>query len=523
MCCLIIWPWCFRRHITLVVFICTLLALGYLPVASASSGQSAFPDVTFKVFSDFVHHHFSTDVSLATVLTVLFTMTSNPELLNLYAHQQNPPSPRELRQINTGWIKALARALKSKLGDATDSLLSMSEETSSLSDDRVISSIGLKLDSLSKVLNLYPCNKKGDFLGALKPVTEHDIEPAHVICPQSMECETRDCQSCALLNKTRDQYVASGTLIKGTRIFSNVPVLVGHCPQCNTGYHSDYERAQCTEGTWTRQYLNSARYLKVGQTLWVDHIFSEAVLNGVYHFHASTSAFANFWNASFWTEQCGSRRISCRQVWHTFVQESVCRIASASVVDLELSDWLPINDVTKKAFEVLGEQGLIRSADGHTCSECTHEYKQRADIIPEVDAAAIAGVDEHHNVPAFGGQEGGGDMMNDQMDIDDPQHMQVDEDDHSDQDEGSSPVKMIVMDGIVMGNHHCAFENCTSELANAQRGVFCEEHEATHGHLCRVKGCQNPKARDIHTCYQHQALWRSHVLCFGHSTPLGIR
>jgi hypothetical protein len=27
---------------------------------------------------------------------------------------------------------------------------------------------------------------------------------------------------------------------------------------------------------------------------------------------------------------------------------------------------------------------------------------------------------------------------------------------------------------------------------------------------------------DIHTCYQHQALWRSHVLCFGHSTPLGI-
>ena len=108
-----------------------------------------------------------------------------------------------------------------------------------------------------------------------------------------------------------------------------------------------------------RLYLNSARYLKVGQTLWVDHSFSSAVLNGVYHFHASTSAFADFWNASFWTEECDARKISCWQVWHTFVQEFVCRIASASAIDLELSDQLPINDVTKKAFEILGEEGLI--------------------------------------------------------------------------------------------------------------------------------------------------------------------
>ena len=41
-------------------------------------------------------------------------------------------------------------------------------------------------------------------------------------------------------------------------------------------------------------YLNSAKYLKVGQSLYVDHSFSKAVLNGVYHFHASTSAFAEF-------------------------------------------------------------------------------------------------------------------------------------------------------------------------------------------------------------------------------------
>jgi hypothetical protein len=199
----------------------------------------------------------------------------------------------------------------------------------------------------------------------------------------------------------------------------------------------------------------------------------------------------------------------------------VCKVASASGIDLELSDRLPINEVTKQAFDVLGEGGLIRSADGHVCAECTHEYRQHADMIAEGDAAAVAGIDENHNVPAFEGDvavdaDGSREAL---MDIDEPQDpMQIDGD-HGDHE--LSPVKM--MDGIVMGDHHCAFEHCTSELANARCGVFCEEHETTHGHLCQVKNCQNHKAAGIHTCHQHQALWHAHVLHFGHSTPLGIR
>jgi len=37
-------------------------------------------------------------------------------------------------------------------------------------------------------------------------------------------------------------------------------------------------------------------------------------------------------------------------------------------------------------------------------------------------------------------------------------------------------VKMVVMDGIVMGPQHCAFGNCTADLANSQGGVFCSVH-----------------------------------------------
>jgi hypothetical protein len=175
------------------MFICAIITLGCLPVASANLDLDPFPDVPFSLLCNFVHHHFDSNVSLATVLTVLFTITNNPELLNLHARQQNPKLG-ELCQINTGWIKGLARALKGKLGDATETLFSASEQAPNMSENRVTDTIGLKLDSLSKVLNLYPY-KDRQFLGGLKHVSEHEIEPALVICPQSMECETKECGS----------------------------------------------------------------------------------------------------------------------------------------------------------------------------------------------------------------------------------------------------------------------------------------------------------------------------------------
>src|ERR1700722_6213088 len=240
-------------------------------------------------------------VSFATVMTLLFTMRNNSDLLNLHAHQQHPRCQGETRQLNTGWIKALAKALQTRLGEATDSLLCNFEQK--LTDDEVTNSNGIKLDSLSKVLKLHPYNQRGVFLGKLNPISEQSIEPVHVICPAAMECETRTCNSCAILKKTSIRDTPTVTLIKGTRLYNDVSALSGHCPQCKTGYYADHEHVQKDGGQWMKLYLNSAKYLKVGQSLWVDRSFSKAVLNGVYHFHASTSAFAEFWNCSFWETQ----------------------------------------------------------------------------------------------------------------------------------------------------------------------------------------------------------------------------
>ena len=86
------------------------------------------------------------------------------------------------------------------------------------------------------------------------------------------------------------------------------------------------------------------------------------------------------------------------------MQEWIWRVAKASDQSLELSDELPIVEVTKCAFILLGEEGVIRSAEDHF-AECMHTFRQTADIITGDDPAPLIGVDENHNVPILTGED----------------------------------------------------------------------------------------------------------------------
>src|SRR6202050_5682184 len=127
-------------------------------------------------------------------------------------------------------------------------------------------------------------------------------------------------------------------------------------PQCKTIYYADHETSAPIDkdggdDSGTKVYLNNAKYLKVGRNVWVDHVFSGGVINGIYHFHASSSAFAEFWNATFLSSQkTQSKKISQRQIWHTFVQESMRMVAKSSGVTLEMENNIPIAQVTKQAL-----------------------------------------------------------------------------------------------------------------------------------------------------------------------------
>jgi hypothetical protein len=217
-------------------------------------------------------------------------------------------------------------------------------------------------------------------------------------------------------------------------------------------------------------------YLKVGQKVWVNCTFSKAVLNEMYNFHVSTSAFMEFWNMFF----ASSQILSHHHIWQAFVQESICQLAKSSEMELELPDNLPIDEVTQQAYAILGENGVIRCADGHACKECTHDYKTTADTIDGVqDSAALVDVDERQAVPAFTGTReilDIGKESDNRMDIDDTSE--------SSKDVVKASVHMVVLDDIPASSHpraidHSAAERLGGDLSQIRRRSSEAAHPTT--------------------------------------------
>ena len=388
-----------------------------LPVTLASSAEAPFPDIPFKSFSQFITQNFSSKISLSAALVILFSLTENTDLLNLHARQQYVKSQGEHRVQASGWIKALARTLRKQIDSHQTRPLKLKNAAQDVDEEQAL---GLKLDSLAKILRLHPYDSNKQFRGKLRPISHKSLQPALVICPNAMECQTLACKSRSLQQITPIRDIPCVTLIKESITYEDVPVLTGLCAICKTKYLADHERAiEGEQNTPRRLYLNSAKYLKVGQALWVDRTFSQAVWNGLYSFHASAAAYTEYWNNSFRRNlMVQSKQVTRRQIWQAFVQESIRSIASTSGIDLVLQDGLSIEEVTKEAFNALGANGVIRVAGEHSCSECTQEYKATADIISS-SSAASANNDED---------------------------MQVDD----------TSVQMVVLDGIVTGPSVCA-------------------------------------------------------------------
>ena len=263
-----------------------------------------------------------------------------------------------------------------------------------------------------------------------------------MICPASLVCGTASCKPRSLVQATRQRDIPLVTLIKSHKIHKNASVLTGKCPECKTLYSADHENFLHNFDGATqkkRVYLNSAKYIKLGSNLWVDRMFTSSVINAMYSFHASASAYSQYWNITFGTK---STNISRAHIWQVFVQDSLLTIAAESNIDVELNHPLNIKEVTTQAFELLGEQGIIRAADQHACSECTQPYKKTSDAIMN-DPAAVIGVDENRNVP----------QLAENADVPDQLHpiSPIINNSDDDMDVDIKTVTMVVVDGIVMG------------------------------------------------------------------------
>jgi hypothetical protein len=394
---------CLISIIQLPFIVQLLFWMTLIPPVYAS--QRDFPNISFQSFSLFISSTFHQDISLSTVIFLLFSLTENTDLLNLHSRQQQQIYPSEKIVIFTGWMHALVNAVINQLDEETVSHLFLNSDQE-VDHNKIL---GRKLYAMAQKLKLMPYTKSNQFKSKrVQPISHDEIKPVRLLCPSNFTCTTATCNPRSLLQNTKDRDIPHVKLIIGTTIHNEVPVLTGKCPICDTHYAADHERFLDSSDsiTWKHLYTNNAKYLKVGQNLWVDRSFSKAVLNGMFSFHASSQAYTQFWNNSFGTT------ITLRHVWQTFVQESIRTVAAASSYSLELLDNLPISEVTEKAFDILGQNGSIHAAIDHSCSECSHPYKDSLNNNPTTSSV-------------------------DSMDI----------------DEGppSAEIKMVVLDGIVMG------------------------------------------------------------------------
>jgi hypothetical protein len=399
-------------------------------VSANPLGNQDFPDITFLDFSDFITSNFGSTISLQAVLIMLFSVLENPDLMALHARQQFKFVRGEQGRKFTQWITTFTELLAARLNQDCGELVGPFKSTERRSDTAV-ERLSIRIQDLAKLLDRYPYSDTGTHTN-ITPYSNDAIEPIHIICPPSNECETVTCLPRSLLLHTKFTDISTVRLIKGTRTYSFAYPLSGRCTQCKTIYTADSEHN--TQDNF-ECYLNSAKYLQLGSQIWADRHFCSAVVHGMYSFHASTSAYTDFWNHSYPTTSI--HNVTRRHIWQAFVQESVRTLAQDTGESVVLPNRLPIEDVPGKAFEILGAGGKIKLGEGHACTECTHPYKAQQDVIP-------AGVRPQREVR--GGAEDGEDE-----DEEDESGSEREGSREGGQDMAQGMTNMVVVDGIVMG------------------------------------------------------------------------
>ena len=284
-------------------------------MVSAHNQENQFPNITFRVFSDFILNTFASKISLANVLLILFSLLENPELLNLHARQKYPEVSGEKKSVASSWLKTFGKKVVEELGNDPKIFFQQKE----FLDNQWERDLTIKLDKLIDLLSLSPYNKNGKLIKKLKVTSKKEITPVHFICPISMACTTAKCEPYHLSLSTRMRDIPKVSLIKGSMIFKSVYALTGICDYCHTLYSADHESYQISdnEPKGNDVYLNTAYYLKIGTNLWVDRIFSNALLNGMYSFHASANSYAEFWNNSFSFDNV---QLSRKQIWQKILE-----------------------------------------------------------------------------------------------------------------------------------------------------------------------------------------------------------
>lgn len=262
-----------------------LVVFCLVPGVSAISPTQSFPNISFHDFANFISSTFSDDISLPTVLVLLFTLTENPEFLNLQGRRKfSKLADDDKISAVTPWMAMLARLLLGvRLPDTRDELFRPEDSIhfgSGVSyTTQSVNSLSKKLDSMILLLDLNTYQANGTLRHRRKPISYDMIEPIHLICPQAYQCEMEGCAPYSLALTTQYSQVPRVNLLKAGRVHAFAFVLAGNCNHCKSTYYADHDRFRSQDdGEWKNSYLNSAAYLKLGQSTWADRSFTKYVI-----------------------------------------------------------------------------------------------------------------------------------------------------------------------------------------------------------------------------------------------------
>jgi hypothetical protein len=144
--------------ITQLLFMVQLLIwMALIPPVYAS--QHDFPNISFQSFSVFISSTFHPDISLTTVLFLIFSLTENTDLLNLHSRQQQQIYSTERIIKYTGWMSALVNAVLNQLDQETISQLFLNSDQE---NDRN-KLLGDKIHAMAQKLKLLPYTKTNKF------------------------------------------------------------------------------------------------------------------------------------------------------------------------------------------------------------------------------------------------------------------------------------------------------------------------------------------------------------------------
>ena len=246
----------FMLNAWLVVIVTACLCL---PMVNAST---SFPDIAFSTFSQSIQDQFGTEIKIATVITLLLSLTNNTDMLNLHSRQKHPSGEGEIKQTVSGWMKAFVWRLQGHLGAEIDTLFQPSDNLPMLSRDARITRIGRKIDTIVETLQLTPYTADGQFRRWLGNIP--DITPVRLLCPITAECHT--CK-CAIHQAVRERDVPAVNLCEGAKVHHNVALLTGSCTRCQVQLipYVDFDRVLISRHDRydTPQIMSDIQSLKV--------------------------------------------------------------------------------------------------------------------------------------------------------------------------------------------------------------------------------------------------------------------